>query len=173
MTQLQRDRRMKGVVIGLVESLDDPERLGRIQVTYPWLASTDNTSNWARVAAPLAGAELGAFFQPEKGDEALVAFEMDDPRRPYILGYLWNGDNAPPSEDPQQRVIQTVAGHKILFDDGEESITLEDSNGNKIVMNRDGIAIESAKDVTIKGLNISIEASAQLTAKGKPIHLNP
>ena len=173
MTEVQQNRRMKGVVIGLVQSLDDPEELGRIQVTYPWLADTDNTSNWARVAAPLAGPELGAFFQPEVGDEALLAFEMDDIRRPYILGYLWNGDNAPPSDDPQQRMIQTVAGHKLVFDDGEESITLEDSNGNKIVMNSDGITIESAKDVTIRGQNITIEASAQLTGKGAPIHLNP
>jgi uncharacterized protein involved in type VI secretion and phage assembly len=167
--------RMKGLVIGLVKDREDPEGLGRIRVEFPWL-SDGAVSNWARVAAPLAGPELGHFFQPEAGDEALVGFEMGDVNRPYILGYLWNGDNAPPSDDPNVRMIQTVSGHKLTFDDtsGSETITIEDASGNnKIVMDSDGITIESAKDVTIKGQNVNIEASAQLTAKGSPIHLNP
>jgi uncharacterized protein involved in type VI secretion and phage assembly len=166
--------RMKGVVIGLVTDLDDPDGLGRIRVQFPWL-SNDNQSNWARVAAALAGPSLGAFFQPEIGDEALVAFEMDDMRRPYILGFLWNGDNAPPATDPKIRMLQSVSGHKLIFDDtsGSEQVSIEDAKGNKITMNADGITIESAKDVTIKGQNINIEATAKLTAKGNPIHLNP
>lgn len=167
--------RMKGLVIGLVIDLEDPDGLGRIRVEFPWL-SDDAVSNWARVATPLAGPELGHFFQPEPGDEALVGFEMGDVNRPYILGYLWNGDNAPPGNDPNVRLIQTVSGHKLIFDDtsGSETITIEDASGNnKIVMDADGITIESAKDVTIKGQNVNIEASAQLTAKGNPIHLNP
>lgn len=182
---------MKGVVIGLVTSVDDPDGLGRIQVEFPWLADNP-VSNWARVATALAGPELGAFFQPEVGDEALVAFEMDDVRRPYILGYLWGGENAPPEQDPNLRMIQTVSGHKLIFDDtdGSEAITIEDASGNTIVTNADGIAIEDANghtitlsadgitiesggDVTIKGTNVNIEATAQLTAKGNPIHLNP
>ncbi|HMN27305.1 MAG TPA: phage baseplate assembly protein V, partial [Caldilineaceae bacterium] len=69
--------RMKGVVIGLVTDVDDPEELGRVRVEFPWL-SDDNVSDWARVASALASSSLGMFFQPEVGDEALVAFEMDD-----------------------------------------------------------------------------------------------
>ena len=101
--------------------------------------------------------------------------EMDDMRRPYILGFLWNGDNAPPATDPNIRMLQTVSGHKLIFDDtgGSEQVSIEDAKGNKITMNADGIIIESAKDVTIKGQNINIEATAKLTAKGNPIHLNP
>ena len=167
-------QRMKGVVIGLVTDLSDPDGLGRIRVEFPWL-SDDNSSNWARVATALAGPKLGMFFQPEIGDEALVAFEMDDVNRPYIIGYLWNGSSKPPIDEPQQRMIQTVSGHKLIFDDtsGSEQITIEDKSGNTIVMSADGITIESAADVTIKGINVTIEASAQLTAKGNPIHLNP
>lgn len=166
--------RMKGVVIGLVTDVDDPEGMGRVKVEFPWLAS-GSYSNWARVANALAGPQLGAFFLPEIGDEALVAFEMDDMRRPYVLGYLYNGDNAPPATDPQVRMIQTVSGHKLIFDDtgGSEAIQIEDASGNKITLNADGITIESAKDVTIKGQNVTIEATAKLAAKGNPIHLNP
>lgn len=167
-------QRMRGVVIGLVTDVDDPEELGRIKVSFPWM-SDSNESDWARVAVPLAGPQLGAFFQPEIGDEALVAFELDDIRRPYILGYLWSGENKPPETDPNIRMLQTVSGHKLVFDDtgGSEQITVEDASGNKITMNADGITIESAGDITIKGTNVTIEASAKLAAKGNPIHLNP
>ena len=180
-----------GVVIGLVTDVQDPEGLGRVRVEFPWL-SDSNVSNWARVATSLAGPELGHFFQPEIGDEALIAFEMGDVQKPYILGYLWNGDNAPPSDDPSVRMIHSVSGHKLVFTDtsGEEGILVEDANGNKIEMNADGIlmedangnkvemtsggiTIESSGDITIKGTNVTIEASAKLAAKGNPIHLNP
>src|SRR5690606_12008749 len=167
--------RMKGVVVGLVTDLNDPEWLARIKVEYPWLPE-GSESTWARLATPLAGPELGFYFLPEVGDEVLVAFEMDDIRRPYVLGFLWNGDNAPPSDDPNIRLIHTVSGHKITLDDtgGSEQIKIEDSSGtNTIVLNKDGVTIESSGDVTIKGLNINLEATAKLTAKGQPIHLNP
>lgn len=166
--------RMKGVVIGLVTDVEDPEEMGRVRVRFPWL-SDDNVSDWARVATALASSSLGMYFQPEVGDEALVAFEMDDIRRPYILGFLWNGDNQPPATDVNLRMIQTVSGHKLIFDDtsGSEAIKIEDSNGNKITLDANGVTIESAKDVTIKGQNVNIEATAKYTLKGNPIHLNP
>lgn len=152
--------RMKGLVIGLVKDLQDPDSLGRIRVEFPWLGD-DAVSDWARVAAPLASAQLGHFFQPELGDEALVGFEMGDVSRPYILGYLWNGDNAPPVNDPNVRMIQTVSGHKLIFDDtsGSEAITLEDASGNKMVTNSDGIAVEDANGnkITTDSDGIAVE----------------
>ena len=50
----------------------------------------------------------------------------------------------------------------------------EDENGNKLVMNADGILIESAKDlimkasgdVTVEGTNVSYAANAQYKAEG-------
>lgn len=166
---------MQGVVVGLVAEVADPEGLGRVRVSFPWLPD-GSESTWARVAAPLAGAERGLFFQPEVGDEALVAFELGDFSRPYILGYLWNGSDAPPATDPALRLIHTVAGHRITLDDteGSEQVVIEDGSGsNRIVLNREGITIESSGTVTIKGTQVEIEASAKLSARGTPIHLNP
>ena len=174
---------MKGVVIGLVTSVDDPEGLGRIKVEFPWLGEGFE-SNWARLATALAGPELGAWFLPEIGDEALLAFEMDDVRRPYVLGFLWNGENPPPSSEPSERILKTVSGHKLTFNDasGDESITLEDASGvNKVVLNKDGISIETSGDFSVTAnkvivkaeTSMNLEATAKLTAKGNPIHLNP
>src|SRR5690606_40972054 len=144
--------RMKGVVVGLVTDLNDPEGLARIKVEYPWLPE-GSESTWARLATPLAGPELGFYFLPEVGDEVLVAFEMDDIRRPYVLGFLWNGDNAPPSSEPSERILKTVSGHKVTFNDagGDESITLEDASGtNKVVLDKNGVTIETSSDFSVK-----------------------
>ncbi len=174
---------MQGVVVGLVTDVEDPEGLGRIKLEFPWLADSA-PSNWARIATGLAGPALGMWFLPEIGDEALVAFEMDDLRRPYIIGFLWNGDSTPPSSDPSLRIIKTVSGHTLTFNDtsGEESIEIEDASGaNKVVLNKDGISIETKGELSFKAKKVSmkaettiqIEAGAQLTAKGAPVHLNP
>jgi uncharacterized protein involved in type VI secretion and phage assembly len=174
---------MKGVLVGLVTDVQDPEGLGRIRVEMPSLGEGVE-STWARMATALAGPELGAWFQPEVGDEALVAFEMDDIRRPFVLGFMWNGDNAPPSTEPSERILKTVSGHKLTFNDagGSESITLEDASGvNKVVLDKNGITIETSKDFSVKAnkvvvkadVTVDLEAGAKLTARGNPVHLNP
>jgi uncharacterized protein involved in type VI secretion and phage assembly len=166
--------RIAGVVVGLVSDIDDPSGLGRIRVRFPWM-SGEPESNWARVATIMAGNELGAFFMPQVGDEALIAFEKGNIDQPYVIGFLWSGENTVPGVENEQRIIKTYKGHTLTFDDrdGEEAITIEDANGNKVTMNSDGITIESDGDIKIKGNNVEIEATAQLTAKGNPIHLNP
>ncbi len=54
---------------------------------------------------------------PQAGDEVLVAFNQDDAGHPYIIGFLWNGEDTPPENDPQVRVIRTVNGHEIRIYD--------------------------------------------------------
>ncbi len=57
----------------------------------------------------------------------------------------------------------------------EPSIVISDKNKNKIEMNKDGILIESSKDIVLKadkgdvkidGVNMELSATAQLTAEG-------
>jgi uncharacterized protein involved in type VI secretion and phage assembly len=172
-----------GVVTGLVTDVSDPEGMGRIRVELTCLEA-GNQSAWARLANPLAGADRGGWFLPEVGDEALVAFEMGDINQPYVLGFLWNGDSTPPETDTLKRVLKTVSGHKITFDDnsGSETILIEDSSGvNKITLDKDGISIETTGDFKVKAKTVKVEAdttmelkaSAKLSVKGSPVHLNP
>ena len=111
------------VVIGLVTNNQDPEGMGRVKVTFPWLSS-DDESNWARVAAPMAGNNRGTYFLPEVGDEVLVAFDHGDVRLPYVLGALWNGQDAPPRDNSDgkntERVIRSRAGHELVFNDDSQ-----------------------------------------------------
>jgi uncharacterized protein involved in type VI secretion and phage assembly len=164
-------RQMSGVVIGLVKNLDDPDGHGRIQVEFPWMQQSLR-STWAPIAVPLAGKKRGAFFMPELGDEALVAFEHGDFDHPFVIGFLWNGVDEPPSDDIDTKVrrLRTVAGHVLEFDDrsGKEAvrirtkkdghrIELEDHPPGKITIKaRNGAEIvleDTPPTITIKAPN--------------------
>ena len=93
-SELPPMKQYAGVVTGIVKSLQDPDGQGRIELQFPWLSESVRSS-WAPVAAPMAGKERGAFFMPEEGDEVLVAFEHGNFDHPFIIGFLWNGVDAP------------------------------------------------------------------------------
>ena len=52
------DDRVRGVAIGIVTNNRDPEGMNRVKLRFPWLGA-DDESQWARVAAPMAGQILG------------------------------------------------------------------------------------------------------------------
>ena len=124
---------INGIVVAIVESLEDPEQLGRLRVTYPVLG--DQRSAWAKQVCLMAGADRGTLFRPEIGDEVLVAFEMGRPERPYVLGALWNKTDLPPDmgESPTEnnwRLIKSRSGHIFRFDDsdGAEKVEIRDKD---------------------------------------------
>jgi len=86
-----------GVYPALVVGIEDPDQLGRVQVSLPALGEGTQPV-WARIATLMAGSQRGAWFIPEVDDEVLVAFEGGDPRHPYMLGALWNAENPPPEQ---------------------------------------------------------------------------
>jgi uncharacterized protein involved in type VI secretion and phage assembly len=128
---------INGVVVGIVLSVKDPEDIGRVQVMFPWL-SEDNQSYWARVATLMAGNARGSWFMPEIGDEVLVAFDHGDIDHPFIVGFLWNGQDKPPNDgiDTQVRRLRTVSGHVVEFDDrpGKEQILIKTKAGHLVEM---------------------------------------
>jgi len=147
-----------GVVVGVVTNNQDPDNMHRVKVRFPWL-SNDVESNWARVVAPMAGPDRGAYFLPEVDDEVLVAFEHGRVDHPYVLGNLWNGKDTPPESNANgennHRTIKSRSGHVVRLNDaaGSETIEIIDKTGNnKIVVNsaENSITIEANADITIK-----------------------
>ena len=187
-----------GIVIGLVSDLDDPEKIGRVQVRYPY--REDQVSGWARLVTPMGGKQRGLFMRPEVGDEVLVGYEQGDPRRPYVLGALWSSTDDPPPDDGQPtennlRLIQSRSGHRFVLDDtdGAEQIVIVDKDGTrKVVIDSAGSSIEiscqsgdisisaptgqvsiSAQSISIKAdAEIKIEAGAALTLSGATVSIN-
>jgi uncharacterized protein involved in type VI secretion and phage assembly len=163
----------KGVVPGLVKSLDDPDGFGRIQVHLPRLPG-ENRTFWASVAAPMAGGKRGFFFHPEIEDEVLVAFDEGDPHHPYIVGFLWNGvDQPPPGANASVRRLRTVSGHILEFDDraGDESILIKTQGGQQIRLSDSPtgkIAVETAGQLKLT-LDDTTPPSIKLEGGGRTL----
>jgi phage protein D len=177
-----------GVVIAQVSDANDPSNQGRVKLTFPWL-SDDYVSDWARTVQPGAGKDRGGMVVPEVGDEVLVAFEQQDPQRPYVLGGLYNGKDTPITKGPKlidsgsgavnRRSFVSRNGHRIdlLDENGKtEGITAEtgdgklkislDSVGTTIVVHADGrVLIEGKKGIVIDA------ATSDLELKGKKISI--
>jgi uncharacterized protein involved in type VI secretion and phage assembly len=172
-----------GIVIGIVCDLEDPEKLGRVKVTYPHL--DDARSDWMRTVNAMAGAGRGTFFRPEKGDEVLVCWEHNDSRRAHLLGGLWSTTDAPPPDDGKPkdnnwRFITSRSGHTLKFDDtdGAERIEIYDKDGSRrivldskdkkiqILCDGDIEITSSGGDVAISGNNVSVSATQKLTLSG-------
>jgi uncharacterized protein involved in type VI secretion and phage assembly len=156
--------RITGVVVGLVTDVDDPDGVGRIRVSFPWLGA-DVVSGWAPIAAPLGGADRGYFYLPEVDDEALVAFEMGDFDHPFVLGFLHNGVDKPPSGDIDKHVrrVKSVAGHVVDLDDrsGSEKVHVK-TNGGHLLDLRDNdatiaIATSGGQKITMTDRPAQIE----------------
>ncbi|MFN0085516.1 MAG: phage baseplate assembly protein V [Blastocatellia bacterium] len=180
-----------GVVVGIVTNNQDPEKLGRVKVKFPWLSDSED-SHWARMATLMAGKDRGSFYLPEVDDEVLVVFEHGDVRFPYVIGMLWNGKDTPHYDNGDGkndvRAITSRSGHEFVFNDNDQAgkvvihtkknhvITLDDSaggekisvvdktGGNSIVIdsNQKSIAIKSDLKLTIESTMIEIKASGMM-----------
>jgi uncharacterized protein involved in type VI secretion and phage assembly len=169
--------RVVGVVSGIVSSNTDPDQLGRVKLRLPW-RSDEFETDWARVMAPMAGKDRGAYFLPEVGDEVLVAFDGDDIRYPYVLGGLWSKTDTVPEKNVDGknaiRLIKTPGGHLIKFVDleNEDVLLIQLRDGKKVEIKNDGIQIDDGVNKIIldaKGGTVSIEAKASLTLKAPKI----
>ena len=78
------------------------DKLGRVKVQFHWdrsaLKDGQNTC-FLRVMQSFAGGGFGAHFTPRAGQEVVVAFENGNPDRPFVIGALYNAENAPPYAD--------------------------------------------------------------------------
>jgi uncharacterized protein involved in type VI secretion and phage assembly len=135
-----------GVVTGKVTSVSDPDNQGRLQVSFPFLGG-QNKSTWAPVATVMAGASRGSWFMPEEGDEVLVAFNQDNVEHPFIIGFLWNGEDTPPETDTQIRTLVTPGGHKLRFEDadGAKKVIVKSSSDQTITLD------DTESSITLQG----------------------
>jgi uncharacterized protein involved in type VI secretion and phage assembly len=178
--------RWYGVYPALVSDIRDPEGQGRVKVTLPWSPDTGNAQYeaWARVATLMGGSNRGSWFIPDPNDEVLIVFEGGDPRRPYVIGGLWNGSDAPPesmdaggnnfvkalrsrngvkltlddSDGQEKMILETPGGQKITMKDGPGMIEIVDSNGNSVKLETSGITINAAAKVTVSASQVAVSA---------------
>ncbi len=183
-----------GLVVGIVTNNDDPEKLGRVKVTFPTLSAEDE-STWARVATAGGGPKRGIQWLPEVDDEVLIGFEHDDQTRPVVLGGMWNRTDPMPMREAagggriNERGLVTRIDSRLLFTDeptpsvhlslgGDRNrLHLEQKESQlvgeqKLVVEATEIEIRAAQKLTLTGAQVEITATGQMTLSGKPIKLN-
>jgi len=169
-----------GVYPAIVSDIKDPQHLGRVKVTLPWL-NKDYVSDWARILQLGAGKDVGLQMMPRPKDEVVVAFENGQLDSPIVIGSLFGKSTGkiPNSQlvkngKPLITALTTKSGHQLIFDDDNDSssITLQMKNGSacSIVMtDKNGITITTKGDrsVTIKSSQnviVQAEKSAKVSA---------
>lgn len=70
------DDKMYGLTLGIVTNTEDPENLGRVKVQLLLRDTSDNETDWIRVAVPFAGNKMGAYFIPDVMMKSLWALSM-------------------------------------------------------------------------------------------------
>jgi uncharacterized protein involved in type VI secretion and phage assembly len=174
------ERRIPGVVTGIVTAVDDPDGRGRVKLRFPWLSESYETA-WARVAQVSAGGDRGSAFPPEVGDEVLVAFEQGEIRSPYVLGGLYNGVDAPDlggslteGGSVRRRGVKTVAGHQLVFIEGGSTAVELTASGDILIKASGDVAIEAGGTLDLTAQRgITIDAGAgDVTVSGRTIRLN-
>jgi len=187
---------VSGLQVGKVTQLEnDPDGKNRIKIFLP-IINNNEQGTWARVATLDAGNDRGSFFLPEIGDEVIVGFINDDPRDAIVLGMMNSSAKPAPltaadanhekgfvtrskmkmifNDDKKSFTLLTPAGKTMVVDDDAGIMKLEDENGNKFLMDTNGITIESYKEIKIKAttdlkmeaVNAETKASAGLKAEG-------
>ncbi len=187
---------IQGLQIGVVTKLEgDPDGEDRIMVRLPNI-DKDDEGIWSRISTLDAGNKRGTFFRPEIEDEVIVGFINNDPRHAVILGMCNSSKKPAPltatddnhekgyvsrsemklifNDDKKTIKIETPGGNKIVISEDEKAINMEDQNGNKFTMDKDGVKIESIKDIVLKaatdikaeGVNVNVKGSAQAKIEG-------
>lgn len=185
-----------GLVPAIVSDVHDPAGQGRVRLSMPWLAG-GYTSGWARVLTAGAGSERGAVLPAEVGDEVLVGFENGDFDHPYVLGGLYNGQDAPPglsapviddvSGQVNVRALVSRAGHRlelvdsvtggsgVLLASGDErlSVRLDARTGSVEIKGALGVTIDAGNGpLELKGARVTMTGQADVEIRGTQVRIN-
>ena len=177
---------IQGLAIGKVKKIDaDPDGEFRVEVSIPSI--NENESLWARLSKFYASDQYGSFFYPEIDDEVILGFINGDPRFPIILGSLYSRKHEPNwnpndnnsikgiksrygfiwemDEENKTFTIETPGGIKLVFNDKDKEIKLEDSHLNKMIFDSKGIKFSTIKDFVAEAkskINLSGDMGADL-----------
>lgn len=168
------------LLVGIVTDNKDPKGWGRVKVKLPTLTE-EHSSNWARVVGLGAANDRGFYCLPEVNDEVLVGFEHGDIHRPYVIGGVWNGLDAPPEDvdDTIQkgkvrlRTVKTPTGHTLQFVEEDKGgskagVYIETAGGHKLYINdSDGfVEIETNGGHQLKMNDRSLPPEISVSSKG-------
>lgn len=146
---------------GKVNNTTDTEKMGRIQVSCPFVLGT-NALAWAMPCVPFAGIAEGFFMPPTVGSNVWVEFEQGDINRPIWSGGFWGPQQMPPHVvSPTTRTIKTQT----------IELTFDDATGVKLEVIPPTAPMPCSISLNATGIEISIGA-ATITLDGVKVNVN-
>ncbi len=147
---------------------NDPMGMGRICVQFPWQEEKNQKTPWIRMIQPHSGSGKGFHFIPEIGEEVMVGFEAGNAEKPFVMGAHYNGSEISSYHTAGNdiKVIHTRSGTKIILNDAQSSVFIEDPSGNTYLMDGQGnINMNAPKNMTFTaGENVTITAGMSITS---------
>jgi phage protein D len=138
--------------LGVVTKIDDPEKLGRVQVSLP--AFGDVETDWMEVLSAGGGAGKGLLMIPDVGDRVLVLCAGGDPAQGVVLGGLFGPKGLPDdvfgSGGVRRFSMRTPGGQVIRLDDSDRSVRLENSEGSFVELLPGKVRLHAATDLEIE-----------------------
>ncbi len=102
---------------------------------------------------------------PEVGDQVMVGFEYHHPDFPFAMGGMFHGQvGLGGGVNNHIKSIQTRSGNKVIFNDAEGSIFIEDPSGNTYLMDGKGnITVTAPKNMTFNvGENLTVNVGQNM-----------
>jgi uncharacterized protein involved in type VI secretion and phage assembly len=131
----------------------------RIKAKVPSVLG-DSDSGWALPCVPYAGDSVGFAFLPEVDSEIWIEFEAGNPSYPIWVGGFWLNKSVPSDAADAVKVIVTKQT-KIMLDDDEDSVTIEDSNGNSVTLDSSGITLtRGSQTVQVSDSEVNVNDGA-------------
>lgn len=160
---------------GIVQKVDDPEKLGRIIAKVPEVYD-DKDTNWALPSVPFAGKKHGLVVLPEVGDGVWIEFEAGDVSRPIWGGTWWAKGEMPEPAGTKTRVLVTSIGHKVILDDDKKEIKILHYGGSEILMTDSDIKVSDKNgtnlmDIKFQRGHIKIQAGLKVIIEAPEIEL--
>ncbi|TQF68275.1 hypothetical protein FK531_14300 [Rhodococcus spelaei] len=132
----------------------------RIRATVPAVLGATPTG-WCLPCVPYAGPGAGVFFIPDAGAAVWIEFEGGDVSYPIWTGCFWRAGELPDDAAPTTRGLVTSAGHKLLFDDDAQSVTLTDANNGAVTLDSSGVsAARGGQQVVVSDSSVSVNDGA-------------
>lgn len=117
------------------------DEYARVKVQFHWDREgekNESSSCWVRVSQDWAGKGWGSVSMPHVGNEVIVSFLNGDPDRPIITGRVYNAEQMPPQDLPDNKhknILQDDYGNEIVLDatPGDEHIRIYSPSHDSLV----------------------------------------
>lgn len=160
---------MMGIVTGIIKNNWDEDHPGQVQVEYTLGEEGVCQTGWIPVMTPYAGTGYGIYLLPEMNTEVVLGFHSEDPRRPIVLGCLWNQVNQIPektaAEENDIRLWKSKTGYCCMLDETQKLLSISDPAGEQTIeINSD----DNQGTITINGkkkLVLQIEGNDAITVE--------